>query len=91
MKKQNINIGDKLLCKKDFSDLSYRFLKGRYYLVWNIINDIVYDNEDYIYQIEAEQEISYDFYFEKILYDHFYSNSELRKIKLEKLEKNLCK
>lgn len=85
MKKQNINVGDRLLCKKDFSDDSNRFRKGRYYLVWDITNDISYDDDDYIYQIEDEQDMLYGFYYSELLCSHFYMKNELRNIKLKKL------
>ena len=97
MKKQNLNIGDELLCKKDYKSYS-RFIKGRYYIVGNFsiyhheeyyyVNYSFFDEygyDDYIYYIIDESNNFFSVVGEKDLYAYFYTKKEERNIKLTKL------
>ena len=82
MKNQNINVGDKLLCKKYLNiGSSSHFNYGEYYIVSNII--IEYDL--YCYIISEDNNYGYPFINSDYLYSHFYTKKEERKIKLNKL------
>ena len=80
MKNQNINVGDKLLCKKYLNiGSSSHFNYGEYYIVSNIIIEY-----DYLYIIDNNN-YGYLFINSDYLYSHFYTKKEERKIKLNKL------
>ena len=82
MKNQNLNVGDKLLCKKDLTTSYSIYHKDRYYIVHFIIN---YD-DDYQYLISDDKNTYSSFkYDEEYLYTYFYRKNEVRKIKLKKL------
>ena len=81
MKKQNINIGDKLLCKDNLYEI---FKKYKYYYVDNVI-DFSTDNSEYFYDIRTEYDTILPFFQEEYLYTYFYRKNEVRKKKLEKI------
>ena len=81
MKKQNLNIGDSLLCKKNLSlELHNFFNKNKYYIVCfvNIFGD------DYSYDILDEDNIVFTF-LPKHIRTYFYTKREVRNIKLKKI------
>ena len=90
MKKQNINIGDKLLCKISFLSNSTYIIKGKYYYIKYIDIINVARKDYYFYYLEDfeslvccdEKELCCD---EKEFCKYFYTKQEERKIKLEKL------
>ena len=53
MKNQNLNVGDKLLCKKNLNELYASFNKNKYYIVSDI--KLFDDNTDYCYYIEFDK------------------------------------
>jgi len=84
MKNQNLNVGDKLLCKKNLNELYASFNKNKYYIVYDI--KLFDNNTDYCYYIEFDKKKYYSFrYSVRFFYEHFYTKQEERKIKLEKL------
>ena len=83
MKKQNINIGDKLLCKISFLSNSTYIIKGKYYYIKYIDIINVARKDYYFYYLEDfESLVCCD---EKEFCKYFYTKQEERKIKLEKL------
>ena len=81
MKKQNINKGDRLLCKEDFSGA---FKKYKYYYVDNF-KKYSTNNIDYFYYIRTETNAVLPFYNEEYFYEFFCTKKEERNIKLTKL------
>jgi len=81
MKKQNINIGDMLLCKKTYCHCTEELTKGHRYKVIEIIND----SEDYYYLISNNECKFVVSGTEIVLYDNFYTKNEVIKMKLKKL------
>ena len=81
MKIPDIKVGDKLLCKKNLYNSIIRFYKNRYYTVFDIENYI--DMNDYTYYIGNN--ISWSFFSEDLLLEHFYNKNDIRKMKLKKL------
>jgi len=82
MKKQNLNIGDKLLCKKS---IHAYFNKDEYYYIGDIriINTFRY--EEYIYEIKIDNVVGVSIGNDITLYNHFYKKNEVRRIKLKTL------
>ena len=79
-------VGDKLLCRITFETSYIEFLNNCYYYIL----DIEYGNFIRIkvghkkgYASDNECCVFYDFYLDK----YFYTNQELRKLKLERLKK----
>jgi len=93
MDKQNLNIGDKLLCKNDLKSLVSNntsllfFKKGKYYVVDEIrlINDIFVDYNEYFYYIIDDNNERYSFWMERYLYTYFYTKNEIRSMKLNEI------
>jgi hypothetical protein len=77
----------KVLCKKDYKASEiHTFKKGKYY---NVVSEYSYQDSYWIQNNTAFQR----FGFEKTLYErypnfyeHFYTNKEIRKLKIMKLE-----
>jgi hypothetical protein len=83
MKKQNLNIGDELLCKKSlFDETIIDFESNKYYKIYNI--KIFFENIYVYYMIDINNDI-FEFHTEDNLYDYFYTKNEERKIKLNNL------
>ena len=83
MKKQNLNIGDKLLCREGIhiKEFTYFYANKSYN-----IGFIEIRNDDYCYYITDENDRYYRFSINSdYLYSHFYTKKEERKIKLNKL------
>ena len=80
----NINLGDRLLCKKTFYDMSYPyFCANEYCNIYFIQKD---DPVDYYYYISDKDFKKYAFSFsDKKLFEYFYTNQEIREIKLNKI------
>ena len=90
MKNQNLNKGDKLLCKKDSFYSNYVLTEGIEYEILSIIVNyiptynhysIIGDYNYYIKDDDGELCLIYETDF----YDFFCSKNELRKIKLTKI------
>jgi len=81
MKKQNINVGDRLLCKEEIDKI---FIKDKYYYVDDIKNFST-DYSEYFYDLRSEFNTILPFFSESYLHQYFYTKQEERKIKLEKL------
>jgi len=85
MKKQNINVGDKLLCKKNlFNSESTYLIEFEYYYVCEI-TPTNNNYTDYIYMLICEQYQPVNFRYYGEFCEYFYTKQEERKIKLEKL------
>ena len=79
-----LKIDTKCLCKKSI----YRFKKGNsYYITWycttevilrSVVDEIEFDE---IFHFKEHTDFNSDVYF----YDHFYTESEERKLKLENI------
>ena len=82
-----LKIGDKLLCKISMLD---DFYEDKYYIVTNIKKDTYSNCDNYLYNItnEITNQTCICSFNEEYLYNYFYSNSELRKYKLKKLNEN---
>ena len=75
-----LRVGDKLLCKRDKDYYNYENkCKGIIYTSNCIDNNKIYFNETYFYVITDQR------YF--YIWRYFYKPNELRKLKLEKLNK----
>jgi len=88
---KDIKVGEKLLCKKSIDfithkylpDIKVKFNKGERYKVIRISFSQVHiedDNQDYGFYV-----INTDNYGRISFHEHFYMNSELRKLKLESI------
>ena len=99
MKNQNLNIGDKLLCKNYLKTEYSRLIEGDYYLLVDFeifnheeycdVNYTFYDEynyDDYVYYIDDNNHHSFSILDEKDLYKYFYKKNEIRNMKLEKLK-----
>jgi len=90
MKNLNLKVGDKLLCKTNLCSLLVNYFnKDKYYIVWDIKNFKDYSqNWTWTwYYIIDERDCPYSFSkMDDDLYDIFYTKSEIRKMKLEKLK-----
>ena len=92
----NLKIGDKIKCKKDFTSRitsNIIFSKGDYYLINDIENK--YDrisisqlNGDYRISFKREEPIEESHIAHFLIFDYFYTDKELRKLKIEKLLNN---
>lgn len=96
MLKIKLEIGDKLLCKKSYSNFInknkyYKIVKCHRKLSGVNNNNIIYD--DYPYGVEFNFDL-YNFYFylnqlkqndSDYLWDYFYKPNEERKVKLKKI------
>ena len=80
MKKQNLNIGDKLLCKIDVNKSYLTLTKGVEYIILSADIDVLY------YKYNIIDDTNKDFYYIEEFDDYFYTKNEVRKIKLEKLK-----
>ena len=81
MDKQNINIGDKLLCKNSYYNYTEVFYKDREY---EIVNTNNYYSNFYSLKEKNNKKL---LYLRKVdFYDVFYTKQEERKIKLNKLK-----
>jgi len=87
--------GDKVRCKKFFKDINnyIQFYNGSEYIIYNTY--ILYDVEVLPNEFSSSNHIdiksrklTYSFNREKF-YEHFYSKKELRKLKLNKIQKNV--
>lgn len=89
MKKQDIKVGDKLICKKDFNILNISLTERIEYTIISIriIHDYVGEYE-YYYTISDNNHKDMTIADEEDLYTYFYSDKEVRKMKLKRLE--LC-
>ena len=76
-----MNIGDKLICKRDFVYLFEDFFEGKEY----VISSIVPDYSVGVYIDTHESRIFYLLGSTKRLEDNFYSKEELRLLKLESI------
>jgi len=90
MKKQDINIGDKLLCKNDYNSNNITtFYENVEYEISNIIlsDNIISKEKDYRC-IYIKNDIDNDVFFvgQSDLDILFYTKNEVRKIKLKKLD-----
>jgi len=85
MKKQNLKIGDSLLCKKNLSNSNMiYFLKGNEYEVCDIKID--WDDEtDYAYFILDDNKNDVLFMIQEDIDALFLNKMEMRKMKLKKL------
>ena len=84
MSKYNINVGDKLLCKLDYCSIITKFHEGREYEVFSIKNEDDYFN---YYSFLLKDYINNEIIFidDIDLNSAFYSKSEVRNMKLKKL------
>lgn len=78
-------IGDKVYCKKDFLKM---FKKGETYRIRNISDNyneafVSSFNEGYWFAMSANYQIN----FETFIGDYFYTNKELRNLKLQQIGK----
>jgi len=82
MKDHNFKVGDKLLCKKDYIHHKISIHKGNEY----IISDSLFETEYYtfIYIID-DNNVKVEVQYEKDIYEFFYTEKEVRNIKLKKL------
>ena len=71
-----LRVGDRLLCKKTTNYDA----DNKYYIITRILGDIVYFNNDYYHY-------NYNDKFGYYIWDHFYTPQEVRKMKLERLNK----
>lgn len=71
-----MRVGDKVICKKDYTFEKYQLRKGCEY----IISEIDIDEYDYGWVRVGNNSIGYKFDI------YFYSKKELRKLKLEAIE-----
>jgi len=80
----NINVGDKLLCKESLSTISVDYFdKDKYYIVDRIM---YFDNRISWYYIIDNIGLLYSFSNNDTdFYDIFYTKSEIRSIKLKKI------
>lgn len=86
MKKQNINKGDKLLCKEGFTSSMINFYKNKEYSIRDIkLTDHNYDYDDYVYEFIDENNKIFTIWYEDELYNYFYTEKEVRKFKLKQL------
>ena len=89
MKNQNLNVGDKLLCKKSLSNKNKTVIYLIEFKYYYIVDICIYEDGDYIYSIYSICcDISYqiiNFKYEDEFYEYFYRKNEIRKIKLNKL------
>jgi len=77
-----INKGDRLLCKKDCISKYSLFIKNEYYYIDTIdIND---DEENFYFVIDNCNSLSW-FWGDYNLYSVFYTKKEIRKIKLNSI------
>ena len=82
MKNQNLNKGDKLLCKKNYNNSYMRFTKGIEYYV----SAIEINSNDYKYYFCDDDDLVISCVDEICFFDFFYIKNGIRKIKLEKLK-----
>ena len=74
-------VGDRLLCKKNYEDTIF---EGKYYII--ILKSLDYNN-DYVLTFKDNNGDPFImFYFE--IKHYFYTENELRKIKLERLNES---
>lgn len=85
---QNLKIGDKLLCKKDFFFIGTNFYKGREYEIYNIrkIEDEYFNYYSYSLIDNINSELLY--LIDADLDDIFYSVKEMRDMKLKKINEH---
>jgi len=85
MFKQNLKIGDKLLCKIDYWTTKIYFFEGREYNICDIEIDYA-DENDYAYFIMDENKNRVLFMILDDLDSFFYTKKEVRNIKIKKLK-----
>ena len=88
MKNQNINKGDKILCKKDYCNNRMKFTKGiEYYIVTVEISTNIFDNysDNYTYYFSDDNRRIITSNSEYGLYSFFYRMTEVRNLKLKQL------
>jgi len=86
MKKQNLKIGDRLLCKESFFDSDDPYFHVDDYCIIYYIQKYV--TNEYYYYISDENNKRYPFRFSPdLLLTYFYTKQEIRNMKLKKLEK----
>ena len=82
MKKQNINKGDRLLCK---NNLWCVFNKGEYYYIEYIEDNVTGSIHNLIYYTKDNNNVIYPIIDEHFFHSHFYTKKEERNMKLTKL------
>ena len=76
-----LKVGDKLLCKKSYHHGSvYNKVEGKYYIITMFDSNMIFFDDDY-YSIDP----NYKWY----IWDWFYTQQEIRKMKLKKLKQCL--
>lgn len=87
MKNQNLKAGDKLLCKKPLVNTYASYLiEFKYYHIYEVSNINEYeDYADYDYAVMCEHCQIVNFRHEDEFHDYFYTEKQVRKIKLLKL------
>lgn len=80
--KIKLNIGDKLLCKKDNLTIFSLFTELKYYTVDNMI---LIGPDYYMYSIRCDSNYIINFKTDYQINNYFYNEKEIRKMKLEKL------
>jgi len=88
MKDQNLNVGDKLLCKNDYVINKISIHKGREYEITEILLNawVVNDGDERFYYIIDDDDCKVEIQRIEELNSFFYTKNEIRKIKLKKLE-----
>ena len=88
MKNQNLNKGDKILCKNDIHNSRINFTKGiEYYIVAIEHKNDNYDDDgsNYYYYISDDNSQIIVSENERLIYNYFYTNQEVRNMKLKKI------
>jgi len=94
MKNQNLNKGDKILCKKDYFNNLMKFTKGiEYCIILVEINTNIFDNysDNYTYYFYDDNSRTMTSDSEYGLYSFFYKLTEVRNMKLKKLNNEKSK
>jgi len=75
-----MKVGDKVLCKNNYDDNRRTFKKDNYYKISDFTKYAV-DVDDSYFWFEGNSK--------RVFSDYFYTNKELRKIKLDEIERKI--
>jgi len=86
MKKYNLKIGDILLCKKDYiySKISFSINK-KYEIIQIVYNSLENNNNSVYYYVYDDNNSSIEIRNDEDMNRYFYTNQEVRNMKLKKI------